>query len=344
MKKNIVSAILIAASFMIAGCARHEVTGTNDANVRYFNAWMKANGYTEGSKFTDLGAYIIDSDEGTGTEIKEGGYVLMDYVITDLEGNITSHTTEETARQLGTYEEGNYYGPKFQSTHKGSIPAGLADVFKGMKVGGRKKVIIPTWLMTYSSYDTKEEYLDEKSSTASAIYDFTIRDFTEDINEWQIEKIGDYFAENAEIFGDMTVADSLKAHKGFYYKQLTAPEDTTAFNKDTTIYINYTGRLLDGSVFDTTNERIAKDNGIWSSTKTYEPVSIKWGEEYSDISMGSGSVISGFGLTLWQMRKFEKGIGVFTSEYGYGYSGSGQSIPGFAPLTFEIEIVPKPED
>ena len=60
--------------------------------------------------------------------------------------------------------------------------------------------------------------------------------------------------------------------------------------------------------------------------------------------MGSGSVITGFGLTLWQMRESEKGIGVFTSDYGYGYSGSGDNIPGYAPLVFEIEIVAKPED
>ena len=40
---------------------------------------------------------------------------------------------------------------------------------------------------------------------------------------------------------------------GFYYKQLQAPSDTTSFPKDTTIYINYTGRLLNGLVFDLLN-------------------------------------------------------------------------------------------
>ena len=143
----------------------------------------------------------------------------------------------------------------------------------------------------------------------------------------------------------MTAADSLENHKGFYYKQTELVRDTTSFPKDTTIYINYTGRLLDGTVFDTTDERLAKDNGIWSSSRTYEPVQINWGETYTDITMGSSSssIIDGFALTLWQMRKFEKGIGVFTSDYGYGYSGSGESIPPFASLAFEIEIVAKPE-
>ena len=142
----------------------------------------------------------------------------------------------------------------------------------------------------------------------------------------------------------MTAADSVST--GFYYKQISAPVDTTSFASDTTIYINYTGKLLNGQVFDTTIERVAKDNGLYSASRTYEPVQINWGEEYTKITMGSDktTVIGGFALTLWQMRPMEKGVGVFYSNYGYQYSGSGSSIPGYAPLIFEIEIVEKPED
>jgi FKBP-type peptidyl-prolyl cis-trans isomerase len=37
-----------------------------------------------------------------------------------------------------------------------------------------------------------------------------------------------------------------------------------------------------------------------------------------------------------------KAVGVFYSPLGYSYNGSG-SIPAYAPLVFEIEIVDKPE-
>ena len=342
MKKVILPLIAAVAALMISGCAKHEAEGAQEANQRYFNAWMSLN-YPD-LKPSGLGIYVIEDTPGTGAEVEKDGYALIDYVITDLEGNISSYTSEEVAKQLGAYAEGNYYGPKFQTTYEGALPAGLAEAFKGMKVGGSKKVIIPTWLMSYEEFDTEQEYLEESTSTPSAIYEFTVRDFTKDVTGWQISKIGDYFEANADTFSGMTIADSLSGHKGFYYKQLVAPTDTTSFKTDTTIYINYTGRLIDGTVFDTTNERLAKDSGLWSASRTYEPVSISWGEEYTDITMGSGGIITGFGLTLWQMREFEKGIGVFTSEYGYGYSGSGDNIPGFAPLVFEIEIVPKPEE
>ncbi len=342
MKKIIIPFLFIAAVLAVAGCAKQAASGPNDANKRYFDAWIKIN-HPE-ARQTSLGAYIIEDEPGTGAEVKEDGYVQMNYIATNLQGNIAASTYKETAEQLGTYSETAYYGPKFQTTTGGSIYAGLLDAMEGMKVGGHRKVIIPTWLMSYSTFKTEKEFLAEESSNSSTIYDVTVTDFTENIIDWQIEKIGNYLEENSDIINGMTAADSLKNHKGFYYKTLVPATDTTSFPSDTTIYINYTGKLLDGTVFDTTNERVAKDNGLWSSSRTYEPVPVTWGEDYSDITMSGSSIISGFSLTLWQMRAFESGIGIFTSSYGYGYAGSGESIPGFAPLIFEIEIVEKPED
>ncbi len=334
--------MITAAALSFQGCAKHAVSGTNDANKRYFDAWMQIN-YPDAQP-TGLGIYILEDDKGTGTEVTKDGFALLDYVATDLEGNIAASTFKETAEQLGTYSEAAYYGAKFQPTAEGALHAGLLEALVGMQVGGHRKVIIPTWLMSYSTYGTEADYLDEESSYSSAIYDFTIKDFTDDIYEWQENRIGEYFEEHKDIFNGMTAADSLAGHEGFYYKQITPPADTTSFPSDSTIYINYTGKLINGKVFDTTDERIAKDSGIWSSSRTYAPVSVTWGEEYSDITMSSSSIITGFALTLWQMRAFEKGIGVFTSNYGYGYSGSGESIPGYAPLVFEIEIVKNPDE
>ena len=341
MKKTIKTAACIAVALAAIGCARVEKTGANDANERYFKAWMEVN--HPGLQPSGLGIYVLEEEEGTGAAVKEGGYVIADYVITDLKGNISSYTDKYTAKQLGTYDTTAYYGPKVMTTIKSTIQAGLADAIIGMKEGGRKKVIIPSWLMTYKSYDTPEEYLENSSSGADAIYDITIRNYTDSIYKYEISSIAEYFKENSDVFGNMTARDSAKVY-GFYYKQLKAPTDTTSFPKDTSIYINYTGRLLNGLVFDTTIEKTAKDNGIWSSTRTYEPTKINWGESYEKITMGSSSssTISGFALTLWKMRAHEKGIGVFYSPLGYGYNGSGASIPSYSPLIFEIEIVDKP--
>lgn len=350
MKKIFASAVFAAAALAFAGCAKHETSGPNDANRRYFDAWMEVN--HPGVQPTGLGIYVIEDTPGTGKAVEEGGYVYLDYTAASLTGNISVYTEAETAKQLGEYDETSYYGPKFMSTTEGSLPAGVAEALEGMKVGGHRKVIIPSWLMNYAVYGSEQEYLDpddedyNAASYSNTIYDLYVRDYTEDMEGWQIEKIGAYIDANKDMFGSMTVADSIPEHKGMYYRQLQAPVDTATFAKDTVVYINYTGKLLNGLVFDTSIEKVAKDNGIYSASKSYEPVQINWAEEYADITMTSSksSVVSGFALTLWQMKAMEKGIGVFTSGYGYGASGSGSSIPAFSPLIFEIELVAKPED
>ena len=356
MKKAFTTALYIAAAMLLAGCAKTVTPGPNEANKRYFEAWLLKN-HPEATP-SGLGIYVLAESEGDGVEVKDNGYVLVNYRTTDLDGNISSYTDAMTAKQLGTYSETNYYGPKFTTTHKTTIHAGLGDAIYGMKAGGYKKVIIPSWLMTAKEFETAQEYLDyydEENSTSytSTIYEIEIEDYTEDIDQWQIDSIVRFFSNDKvmidgraadKVFAGMTEADSVKT--GFYYKTLSAPIDTTSFKKDTTVYINYTGRLLNGMVFDTTVERVAKDNGLYSASKTYEPIQINWAEGYSDITMGSNksSVVGGFALTLWQMRAMEKGVGVFYSNLGYQYSGSGSSIPGYAPLIFEIELVAKPEE
>lgn len=356
MKKVLYTAVYIAAVMLLAGCAKTVTPGPNEANKRYFEAWLLEN-HPEAEP-SGLGIYVLDETEGEGVEVKDNGYVLVNYRTTDLYGNIASYTDATTAKQLGTYDKTAYYGPKFSTTHKTTIQAGLGDAIYGMKAGGYKKVIIPSWLMTAKEFETAQEYLDyydEENSTtySSTIYEIEIKDYTEDIDQWQIDSMVRFFRNDKvmidgtpanAVFSGMTEADSVKT--GFFYKQLTAPVDTTTFKKDTVVYINYTGKLLNGLVFDTNIERVAKDNNLYSSSKTYEPMQINWGEKYEDLTMTSSksSMITGFALTLWQMRAMEKGVGVFYSNFGYQYSGSGSSIPGYAPLIFEIELVAKPEN
>ena len=341
MKKIFKTAAYLAIALSAICCAKVAKEGANDANKRYFDAWMSLN--HPGVQPTGLGIYVLEEEEGDGAVIAEDNYVYASYTITDLKGNITSYTEKETAEQLGEYTPENYYGPKVLTTFEGTIPAGVGNALIGMKSGGRKKVIVPSWLMTYNSYDTPEEYIESSSTgTTDCIYDITVRHFTDSIQRYEVIQIEDYIGSNPQIFNSKMVNDTV----GFYYQSLSEPISTEDFPSDTTIYINYTGRLLNGLVFDTTIEKVAKDNGLYTAGKTYEPVSIGWGEKWSQLTMGDSdsSVIPGFAITLWHMHPMEKGIGVFYSPLGYSYNGSGNSIPGYSPLVFEIELVAAPEE
>ena len=198
MNKTIKTILLLAAALAAAGRAKTPEEGANDANVRHFNAWMEVN-YPD-LQPSGLGIYVIEEEEGTGVEVKEDGFIIADYVISDLEGNISSYTSKEIAKQLGTFDTTAYYGPKVLTTIKTTIQAGLADAVIGMKAGGRKKIIIPSWLMTYKSYDDPADYIKNSSTGTNTIYDITIRDFADSINNYEISQIEKYIKANPETF------------------------------------------------------------------------------------------------------------------------------------------------
>ena len=342
--------VLVAAS----ACAKHVDEGTNFGTLRYLEAWMQLKHPGVTAKWNGVddryGFYTIgDPVEGTGAEVTKDGYAIVEYTVTDLKGNISAYTNKETAKQLGDYDTTRYYGPKVWLTTDETLQAGLQNALVGMNVGGSKKVVIPSWLMTYSKMSSTADYFSKQSDNSNVIYDFTIKDFTKDIDSWQIERMKEYM--NASWGGEDTFNKNIrKDTTGFFFKSLVAKDATAKdFKTDTTIYINYTGRLLNGLVFDTTIERVALDNGL-STSKTFGPVQISWGKTHSDITMGSSSssVVGGFSLTLWNMQdlgkdKMDKAVGIFYSPLGYGYNGQEPSIPGYSPLVFEIEIVAKPE-
>lgn len=353
MKKLDIILPFIYCIILTAGCAKVADEGANEGNQRFFDAWMTVNYpdiYRNGEGKEGLGIYVLEREPGNGEEVKEGGYALVDFTISDLNGEITSYTGRETAEQLGTDHDSYYYGPKVWTTTEKTIQAGVAEGLIGMNVGERKKFIVPSWLMSYSAYDSEKDYLKKATDYSHTIYDVTVRDYTSDISEYQIENIKAYISRNYDSLNEFSNDTT-----GFYWHSLGIKHTEGAeepeqddngswFPSDTTVYINYTGRLLNGLVFDTTIENIAKDNHLYNESRTYEPLPVSWADSRSELRLDGNSVVAGFTWILWKMKPMEKAVGIFYSPLGYGYSSSGNSIPSYSPLVFEIEMVEEPED
>ncbi|MDD2621471.1 MAG: FKBP-type peptidyl-prolyl cis-trans isomerase [Bacteroidales bacterium] len=85
-----------------------------------------------------------------------------------------------------------------------------------------------------------------------------------------------------------------------------------------TIVINYTGKLLDGTVFDS---------------------SIGEGKEPMEFKLQEGMFIKGFTEGLLLMKEKGKATLLIPSKIGYGPGHPQSPIPPFSPLLFELEIL-----
>lgn len=96
------------------------------------------------------------------------------------------------------------------------------------------------------------------------------------------------------------------------------------------VAINYTGRLLDGKMFDSSIEADAKEGGIYTSNKTYEPLTYV---------VGKMSLIRGWENGIMGLPQGTQVTLIMPSSLGYGAQGAGQTILPYSPLRFDIEIV-----
>lgn len=333
----------LAALCLVAGsCAQSASESTGETAQKYLSLWMDKN--HPGVAQDASGIYILEDEPGTGDEYdSESAYILAGVTIRSLSGTITSTTEEALAKQLGTYRQGNHYGAKYQAVGTGTSYAGVDAMLDGMRIGGKRTALIPSWMLTTSRYDTQKEYINACTSSTHLIYTISLEGQTYDIDKTEMEILAAYVKEHfgADEEPDSYVDGEEPAGNFYFISDITGFDEEDALESDAKVKINYTGRLLNGQVFDTTLEKVAKDAGIFDVGKTYEPVSVTMADDYSNISMsGSSSLINGFkaGLSLMQW-KGQKATALFTSALGYTSNGSGNTIPAFSPLIFELEIL-----
>lgn len=332
---------IAATALILSGCAKGVKTGTNDATKRYIESYVKT--YYPTAKATALGSYIIESKTGSGPAAGDADkypYLYVDYSTWTLDGQLVYSTDIDLMRKTGLYSTSTYCGPAVWYRADNSLLAGLEEIVSSMNEGGDVTALIPGWLATNNRYNTAKEYLDNVDGTStSAIYSVKLLNRISDLGEWQIDSIGRYLSHN---FPSKSVADS--AARGIYIIPLDTPSQEK-YPLDTAFYVNYVGRLLDGTVFDTNIKDTAKVYGLYSSSRTYGPTVTKVSkstenENETTVSFGGSTPIAGFAYALKKIHKNEKIVTIFYSNHGYGANGTG-GIPAYSPLRFDIEAVAK---
>lgn len=113
------------------------------------------------------------------------------------------------------------------------------------------------------------------------------------------------------------------------WQQLSSSADTVILGD--TLKMNYVGRLLNNQAFDTSFEAVAKEEGIFTSSRNYQPLTFR---------IGLGQLIPGFEIGALQMKVGEKATVFMPSYYAYGKQGSQDGrIPANSPIMFELELI-----
>ncbi|GFT12951.1 peptidyl-prolyl cis-trans isomerase FKBP4 [Nephila pilipes] len=104
--------------------------------------------------------------------------------------------------------------------------------------------------------------------------------------------------------------------KGVLKEIITTGEGNDTPCKGNRVSVHYTGRLMDGTKFDSSVDR---------------------GEMF-EFTLGKGEVIKAWDIGVATMKKGEKCILVCHPDYAYGSKGSPPKIPENATLIFEVEL------
>jgi peptidylprolyl isomerase len=100
-----------------------------------------------------------------------------------------------------------------------------------------------------------------------------------------------------------------------------------------TVYIEYSGFLEDGTLFDTSDANVAKEFGKYDEQRAEEN-----GYAALPYVMGSNRMIPGFIEGLSKLKIGEKAIFFIPFTLGYGEQGAGNVIPPNANLIFEVAL------
>jgi FKBP-type peptidyl-prolyl cis-trans isomerase len=95
------------------------------------------------------------------------------------------------------------------------------------------------------------------------------------------------------------------------------------------IAVNYTGRLLDGTLFDTSREADAKEANKVNKDRKYEPMTY---------TVGAQPMIKGWDEGIMGQTAGSDITLIMPSELAYGARGAGKDILPYSPLIFNVTI------
>ncbi len=270
-------------------------------------------------------------NDGKGDTLKQGQFMELHFTSV-LSGAGKKDSVLNSSRDQG--------GPQIMPFDSASLPPAYYKIFKLLRKGDsvatrtstdtiikkqpggnlppfiKKGMFIYTNIKLINVYKTSAEADSAKKINATAA-EAVAKAKAEALVKADDKTISDYLAKNN--------IKTTKTEKGVYVQTLQAGTGTLL---DTNVFvkIKYTGKTLDGKIFDT---------NIDSSKGHMEPLKVNL---TNDMALGNG-VIPGMTDALKTMQKGTKAKMFIPSGLAYGARGAGADIPANANLIFEVEVL-----
>lgn len=269
--------------------------------------------------------YNIHTDK-SGATIKPGDFVSLNLIL-KTEGDSVLGSTYELGRPVPQIMQ--------KEQRKGDISTGFLLLSEGdsatIKVAidsmFKKGAPRPPGIKgKYLVYEVKIEKVIPKGTLSDVVFQGRVSEYfkaqAELIKKQEPAKLKKFVADKK-----LTITTTAS---GLQYA-ITKPGSGPSPVAGDTAVVNYTGRLLDGKLFDTSvKEEAMKDKKQFDPRRKYEPIRVPVGE---------GKVIKGWDEGLMLLNKGAKATLVIPSELGWGEQGAPPVIGPYTPVTFDIEVI-----
>ena len=100
------------------------------------------------------------------------------------------------------------------------------------------------------------------------------------------------------------------------------------------IFMKYSGYLADGTLFDTSEEEVAKKFGKFDARRAHQI-----GYKPLPYTVGTNQMIPGFAEGIKKLKMGDKAVIFIPSKMAYGEQGAANVIPPNADLIFEVQLI-----
>lgn len=274
-----------------------------EKELRLLKQYLEANNITVEPESSGL--YYIPSAEGGGTSPGINDWVVIRYTARLINDRIFDTTDESTAVSNNIYSSSVLYGDKRMEIQQMGL-MGVREGLSLMKEGGQATLIIPSFI-GYGS-----EGMGSVPGYTTLVYDIELVKVISDAEAYEQQMIDEYIAGYADS-AHLTVE---KRESGMYYIEVLEGTGEGFNDESEKASVYYTGALTDGRVFD---------SNIGGNPFIFD--------------LGGNETIPGFEEGVKLLKLEGRSRIVLPSSIAYGEEGSGDKIPGYTPLVFDLRLV-----